>query len=105
MIGQIFFKHSLSDPQWKRAFFDLFNSRGNLGLVLTNSTHDSSGFFDSKRERSFKMATSTDMKGNVVKMEVDYSDTVDKRIPECEKLATVSNLRFHLIFCNWGYSF
>jgi len=36
------------------------------------------------------MATSTDMKGNVVKMEVDYSDTVDKRIPECEALAAVS---------------
>lgn len=45
------------------------------------------------------MATSTDMKGNVVKMEVDYSDTVDKRIPECEKLATVSIYRFHEIFC------
>lgn len=30
------------------------------------------------------------MKGNVVKMEVDYSDTVDKRIPECEALASVS---------------
>lgn len=39
---------------------------------------------------SFKMATSTDMKGNVVKMEVDYSDTVDKRIPECEAIAAVS---------------
>ena len=51
------------------------------------------------------MATSTDMKGNVVKMEVDYSDTVDKRIPECEKLATVSILRFHLIFFLWGFSF
>lgn len=36
------------------------------------------------------MATSTDMKGNVVKMEVDYSDTVDKRIPECEAIAAVS---------------
>ena len=51
------------------------------------------------------MATSTDMKGNVVKMEVDYSDTVDKRIPECEKLATVSSLRFPLIFSHWEYSF
>ena len=59
----------------------------------------------SEGERSFKMATSTDMKGNVVKMEVDYSDTVDKRIPECEELAAVSNLRFHLTFCCWGYSF
>ena len=39
---------------------------------------------------SSKMATATDTKGNVVKMEVDYSDTVDKRIPECEVLATVS---------------
>lgn len=46
------------------------------------------------------MATSTDMKGNVVKMEVDYSDTVDKRIPECEKLATVSIYRFHAFFCD-----
>ena len=44
------------------------------------------------------MATSTDMKGNVVKMEVDYSDTVDKRIPECEKLATVSIYHFHAFF-------
>ena len=35
------------------------------------------------------MATSTDMKGNVVKMEVDYTDTVDKRIPECEALSAV----------------
>ena len=45
------------------------------------------------------MATSTDMKGNVVKMEVDYSDTVDKRIPECEKLAAVSNYYFYTSFC------
>lgn len=51
------------------------------------------------------MATSTDMKGNVVKMEVDYSDTVDKRIPECEKLATVSNLCFHPIFLPLGIFF
>ena len=41
------------------------------------------------------MATSTDMKGNVVKMEVDYSDTVDKRIPECEALAAVSDSCFY----------
>lgn len=34
--------------------------------------------------------TVTDMKGNVVKMEVDYSNTVDKTIPECEKMAGVS---------------
>jgi len=51
------------------------------------------------------MATSTDMKGNVVKMEVDYSDTVDKRIPECEKLATVGSLRFDLNLLNWRYFF
>lgn len=51
------------------------------------------------------MATSTDMKGNVVKMEVDYSDTVDKRIPECEKLTTVGSLRFDFIFLNWRYFF
>ena len=33
-----------------------------------------------------KMAseTVTDMKGNVVKMEADYSQTVDKTLPECE---------------------
>lgn len=45
------------------------------------------------------MATSTDMKGNVVKMEVDYSDTVDKRIPECEALAAVRKNRkiFHFL--------
>ena len=73
--------------------------------MLTNSTHDSSGFPESKVSESFKMATSTDMKGNVVKMEVDYSDTVDKRIPECEELAAVCNLRFHATFCSWGYSF
>ena len=42
------------------------------------------------QKETIKMATSTDMKGNVVKMEVDYSDTVDKRIPECEALASVS---------------
>ena len=32
------------------------------------------------------------MKGNVVKMEVDYSGTVDKKIPECEALAAVCHL-------------
>ncbi|EDO38521.1 predicted protein [Nematostella vectensis] len=32
------------------------------------------------------------MKGNVVKMEVDYSETVDKRIPECEALAAEGKL-------------
>ena len=39
-----------------------------------------------------KMAaeTVTDMKGNVVKMEVDYSDAVDKMLPECEKLVKVT---------------
>lgn len=40
------------------------------------------------------MATTTDMKGNVVKMEIDYSETVDKRIPECEELASVSSYLF-----------
>lgn len=40
------------------------------------------------------MATTTDMKGNVVKMEIDYSETVDKRIPECEALASVSSYLF-----------
>ncbi|RMX55448.1 hypothetical protein pdam_00019355 [Pocillopora damicornis] len=38
------------------------------------------------------MATTTDMKGNVVKMEIDYSETVDKRIPECEALASDGKL-------------
>lgn len=33
------------------------------------------------------MDTITDMKGNIVKMEVDYSDTCDKKIPECEEMA------------------
>lgn len=28
--------------------------------------------------------------GRIVKMEVDYSATVDERIPECEKMASVS---------------
>ena len=56
---------------------------------------------DSKN--SIKMATSTDMKGNVVKMEVDYSETVDKRIPECEALAAVCNSRFLLALLSWQY--
>ena len=51
------------------------------------------------------MATSTDMKGNVVKMEVDYSETVDKRIPECEALAAVCNSRFLLALLLWQYYF
>ena len=33
--------------------------------------------------------TVTDMKGNIVKMEVDYSETCDKRIPELEEAAKV----------------
>eukprot|EP00112_Aurelia_sp_Birch-Aquarium-sp1_P020093 Seg5094.1 transcript_id=Seg5094.1/GoldUCD/mRNA.D3Y31 product="26S proteasome non-ATPase regulatory subunit 12" protein_id=Seg5094.1/GoldUCD/D3Y31 len=37
--------------------------------------------------------TVTDMKGNVVKMEVDHSDAVDKMLPECEKL--VKNGKLH----------
>lgn len=41
--------------------------------------------------------TVTDMKGNVVKMEVDYSDTVDKTIPQCEKLAGVGICRKTLV--------
>ena len=28
--------------------------------------------------------------GKIVKMEMDYSSTVDLRIPECEKMAKVS---------------
>lgn len=28
--------------------------------------------------------------GKIVKMEVDYSSTVDQRLPECEKMAKVS---------------
>ena len=38
-----------------------------------------------------KMATDTvtDMKGNIVKMEVDYSETCDKKIPECVDMAKV----------------
>lgn len=28
--------------------------------------------------------------GRIVKMEVDYSVTVDQRLPECEKMARVS---------------
>ncbi len=39
--------------------------------------------------------TVTDMKGNVVKMEVDYSETVDKALPECEALVKVS------LFCRF----
>ena len=33
--------------------------------------------------------TVTDMKGNIVKMEASYSDTCDKKIPECLELAKV----------------
>ena len=33
--------------------------------------------------------TVTDMKGNIVKMEVDYSETCDKKIPECVEMAKV----------------
>ena len=36
-----------------------------------------------------KTETVTDMKGNIVKMEVDYSETCEKKIPECEEMATV----------------
>ena len=41
-----------------------------------------------------KMATDTvtDMKGNIVKMEVDYSETCDKKIPECVEMAKVEKL-------------
>jgi len=31
--------------------------------------------------------TVTDMKGNIVKMEVDYSETCDKKIPEFQEMA------------------
>ena len=34
--------------------------------------------------------TVTDMKGNVVKMEADFSQSVDKMLPECEGLVKVS---------------
>ncbi|XP_057311225.1 26S proteasome non-ATPase regulatory subunit 12-like [Hydractinia symbiolongicarpus] len=36
--------------------------------------------------------TITDMKGNIVKMEVDYSETCDKKIPECEEMAKSGKL-------------
>jgi len=41
--------------------------------------------------------TITDMKGNIVKMEVDYSDTCDKKIPECEGLAKVCMVLFYIL--------
>ena len=31
--------------------------------------------------------------GRIVKMEIDYSSTVDQRLPECEKMAKVSSGR------------
>ena len=31
--------------------------------------------------------------GRIVKMEVDYSATVDQRLPECEKLAKVRGIQ------------
>lgn len=30
--------------------------------------------------------------GRIVKMEVDYSSTVDQRLPECEKMAKVRSV-------------
>ena len=38
--------------------------------------------------------TVTDMKGNIVKMEMDYSETCDKKIPECEEMAKVCLLYY-----------
>jgi len=32
--------------------------------------------------------------GKVVKMEVDYSDTVDKKLPECQEMAKVCSEHF-----------
>lgn len=31
--------------------------------------------------------------GRIVKMEIDYSSTVDQRLPECEKLAKVRSVK------------
>lgn len=33
--------------------------------------------------------TITDMKGNIVKMEVDHTETCDQKIPECDEMAKV----------------
>jgi len=38
------------------------------------------------------METVTDMKGNIVKMEEDYTETCDKQIPEAESMADSGNL-------------
>ena len=48
-----------------------------------------------------KMATDTvtDMKGNIVKMEVDYSETCDKKIPECVEMAKVGKEVSVYIMC------
>ncbi len=35
------------------------------------------------------MATATDTRGNIVKMDVDFSSTVDELIPKCEALVKV----------------
>ena len=32
--------------------------------------------------------------GKLVKMEVDYSDAVDKKLPECQEMAKVCQRRF-----------
>ena len=37
----------------------------------------------------FKMATATDTRGNVVKMDVDFSSTVDELLPKCDALVKV----------------
>lgn len=33
--------------------------------------------------------------GKIVKMEIDYSSTVDRRLPECEKMAKVSGVQMN----------
>ena len=43
-----------------------------------------------KKPANMAAETVTDMKGNVVKMEADFSQSVDKMLPECEGLVKVS---------------
>ena len=40
--------------------------------------------------KDLKMATATDMKGNIVKMDVDFTSTVDERLPQCEAMVKVT---------------
>ena len=39
--------------------------------------------------------------GRLVKMEVDYSNTVDKTLPECQEIAKVSSVFFIIYYLSF----